>query len=376
MNRIIIGLFVFAFMSCKQETAAPVEEKALVVNEYELKLTAIQEKNAALETGTMAGQLTGNRLKLTGIVDVGPGNSVSVSAKMGGYIESINLMPGNIVAKGQRLATVQNPEFIKLQQDYLVAKAALDYAGKDLNRQKTLNKDKASSDKVLQQAQTEYATQQALVQSYARQLQNVNINPGSVRAGNIISVTGVYAPISGTVHQVNVKRGQFVSATDVLVEIMNANDIHLKLKVFEKDLSLLKPGQKFTAYSNNYPELKYEGNITQVDKALGEDRSAVALGQFRRKDKSLAPGLYMNAEVELGSIDAQTLHGESIVTWEGKQYVFVKTAPQTFVMTPVELGTKTGDIFQIRNADSLAGKTLVLKGAYTLLMALKNVSDE
>jgi len=64
----------------------------------------------------------------------------------------------------------------------------------------------------------------------------------------------VYSPINGFVSTVNVNIGKYVTASDVLFELVNPTDIHLALTVYEKDLNRLFIGQKLAAYSNNQPE--------------------------------------------------------------------------------------------------------------------------
>ena len=45
-------------------------------------------------------------------------------------------------------------------------------------------------------------------------------------------------------------------------------------------------------------------------------------------------------------------------------------------MVPVDTGTSKDGFIQVLNEDKFKGKELVVKGAYTLLMALKNKSEE
>ena len=71
-----------------------------------------------------------------------------------------------------------------------------------------------------------------------------------------------------------------------------------------------------------------------------------------------------------------TLPLDAVVSWHNQTYAFEKTAPHTYSMIPVNIGVTGAHGYEVKNADSLQNKTLVLKGAYTLLMALKNISDE
>jgi cobalt-zinc-cadmium efflux system membrane fusion protein len=88
---------------------------------------------------------------------------------------------GKPVSKGQVIAVIENPQFIQLQQDYLMARSKMHFAELDYNRQKTLNQSQATSDKVMQQAQSEMNSQKILMNSLAQQLRLININPESLK---------------------------------------------------------------------------------------------------------------------------------------------------------------------------------------------------
>jgi cobalt-zinc-cadmium efflux system membrane fusion protein len=202
------------------------------------------------------------------MIDVPPQNLVSVSIPLGGYLKSSNLLPGMPVSKGQVIAVIENPQFIQLQQDYLMAKSKAHFAELDYNRQKTLNQSQASSDKAMQLAQSEMNSQRILMNSLAQQLRLININPESLKSGSITKSVPVYSSINGFVSKVNVNIGKYVNPSDVLFELINPDDIHLNLKVYEKDLENLKKGQRFVAYTNADPSKKYYGKYFSSVKIL------------------------------------------------------------------------------------------------------------
>jgi cobalt-zinc-cadmium efflux system membrane fusion protein len=88
----------------------------------------------------------------------------------------------------------------------------------------------------MQQAQSEMNSQKILMNSLAQQLRLININPESLNSGNITKSVPVYSSINGFVSKVNVNIGKYVNPSDVLFELINPDDIHLNLKVYEKDL--------------------------------------------------------------------------------------------------------------------------------------------
>lgn len=372
---IVVVLWVFSAIQCQQKeetttkTGTPKDENTV-------SLTDAQLRNAPIETTELSMQSISTVLKLNGKIDVPPQNLVSVSTPLGGYLKSTGLLPGMKVSKGQVIAVIENPQFVQLQQDYLMAKSKYHFAQLDYNRQKKLNQSQASSDKVMQMAQSEMNSQQIIMNAIAQQLQLVNINAGSVTAGNIRKSVPVYSSINGFVSKVNVNIGKYFNPSDVLFELINPSDIHLNLKVYEKDLAMLKTGQRIVAYSNINPDKKYDGEILLTGKDLDGNGIADVHCHFEKYDPELIPGMYMNAEVETETSFSNAVPEESVVDFEGKSYVFVEVKKQTYKMVPVITNESENGFIQILNFQDFKGKKIVTKNAYTLLMKLKNTSED
>ena len=64
-------------------------------------------------------------LKLNGIIEVPPQNMIAVSVPLGGYLQSTHLLEGMKVKKGEIIATLEDQQYIQIQQDYLIAKIRL-----------------------------------------------------------------------------------------------------------------------------------------------------------------------------------------------------------------------------------------------------------
>ena len=373
-NIFLISALLLLFSCGKDETKK--EEFEVVAAENQISVNDAQFKTAGIEIGTLGQEEISAKIKLSGMVDVPPQNLASVSAPSGGYVKYTRFMPGMHVSKGETLAILEDPQIVQLQQDYLLAKSNLGYAQKDYSRQKDLNKSKASSDKVMQQAQTEANNQNIMMRGMAEKLRTMGINPENLTAGNIRRSIAVSSPVSGYISSVNVKIGQYVSPTDRLFEVVNTDDVHLALSVFEKDLNKISVGQRVFAYTNQNPKKKYAANIILIGKDFQPDKSVVIHCYFIDYDKNLIPGTYMNAEVETNSETGNTVPDDAIVTWEGKQYIFQEVKPKTYKMIEIKIGNSENGRTEIFNIDqNLKNKKIVTKGAYALLMGLKNVEE-
>ncbi|HEU5364392.1 MAG TPA: efflux RND transporter periplasmic adaptor subunit [Hanamia sp.] len=373
-KHIFILLLPVFFTACKNQKTA--EPTASTVMENIIILTDAQIKNAHIETGKIEQKQISSLLKVNGRIDVPPQNMVSVSVPLGGYLKSTKLLPGTHINKNEVIAVIEDNQYIQLQQDYLTAKAQFGFQEAEYNRQRELNASKASSDKVYEQAKSTYQTQKILIKSLEEKLRLIRINPNSLHENNISKSIRIYSPIDGFVSKVNVNIGKYVTPSDVLFELVNPTDIHLNLKIFEKDLNKIFIGQNVVSYTNNNPEKKYNGDIILISKDVAPDGTTEVHCHFDKYDKTLFPGMYMNAEIELKNNLQNVLPDEAIVSFEGKKYFFENIGKNKFEMIETETGESENGFTEILSKVDISGKKIVTKGAYTLLMSLKNKEEE
>jgi len=373
---IIIAFAIATLTACnnkkaEEKTEAPTAENAV-------ELTDAQLKNSKIETGKIEQRSISSLLKVNGSIDVPPQNMVSISIPLGGYLKSTKLLAGMHISKGEVLAVMEDQQYITLQQEYLTAKAKLLFAEEEFNRQEELNKSKAASDKVFQQAKVEFTTQKVLVKSLSEKLKLIGINPETLTENNLSRSINITSPIDGYVSHVNMNIGKYANPSDILFELVNPTDIHLALNIFEKDINKLFIGQKLMAYTNTNPEKKYPCEIILIGKDLTQDRSAEVHCHFEQYDKTLIPGMFMNAEIEVQSHNAFVIATDAIVRFEGKQYVFTQSEKNKYEMQEITTANTENGFTQITFADStdISNKTFVIKGAYTLLMKMKNAEEE
>ncbi len=372
---IILSNIVLLLASCG---SSKTEEKKSVsqTNENIVTLTDAQLKNTGIQTGKLEQQSISSVLKVNGKVDVPPQNMVSISVPLGGYLKSTKLLPGMHISKGEVLAVMEDQQYIQLQQDYLTAKAQFSYNESEYNRQKELNQSKATSDKMYEQAKATYQSQNILIKSLEEKLKLISVNPNKIGVNNISRSINIYSPINGFVSAVNVNIGKYVNPADVLFELVNPTDIHLALTVFEKDLDKLFIGQKLVAYTNSQPDKKYPCEIILISKNLSDESSAEVHCHFEQYEKTLLPGMFMNAEIEVKSNNVNALPDDAIIRFENKQYIFIIKGKNQFEMVQVKTGDSENGFTEISIDEKLYKETFVLKGAYNLLMKMKNTSEE
>jgi cobalt-zinc-cadmium efflux system membrane fusion protein len=379
-NQLVILLccvFLFACTATKKDKEITTDNKTSVTENVVADIVVLspaQLKSANIISGIIEKREMHKIIKVSGVIDVPPSNIVSISIPLGGYLKKTSLIPGTLVKKGAVLATLEDPSYIQLQEDYLTSKSKLTYLEADFNRQKTLSETKATSDKLFQLAKSEYESQKYMVKALSEKLKLIGLNPLSLNENNISRAVDFYAPISGYVTKVNVNIGKYVSPTDVLFEIVDPSDLHLRLTVFENDASNLKIGNKVTYYINNNINEKHKATIIVFTPNINENRSTDVHCHLASAVKNLYPGTFVNAEIELNNAKVNAIPEEAIVKWENKPHVFLKVANDSYKLVPVVTGLVTNGFIEI--ITPLGSQEVVTKNAYTLMMKLKNSAEE
>ncbi|PWJ55973.1 cobalt-zinc-cadmium efflux system membrane fusion protein [Dyadobacter jejuensis] len=372
---VIFVLGLFFLWACNANSEKNEEGPQQQVDETLAVLNEEQISNANIVTAQPTWLVSSPLLRLNGLIDVPPKNRISVSVPMGGYLKSADLLPGARVRKGQVLATLEDQQYIQLQQQYLEGKNRLVFLEKEFLRQQELSKTQAASQKMAQQAEADYQSQRIANKSLYERLKMVGVDPDKLALEHISRTMTVRSPINGFVSQANMTLGKYVSPTDVLFELVDPSDIHLNLKVFEKDLERLQIGQRIQAFTNNDPGTLYNCKVILIGKDFSPERTVELHAHFEKYDPDLVPGTYMNAEVRLKDHRALTLPEDAVVSYQGQTYVFVPQLKGQYRMLPVTVGSLIEGRIEVLNPE-LADKTVVVQGAYALLMYLKNKSED
>jgi len=374
----LIALTAPFWSSCRSNNG-PEVSPAADAEQTHVQLTAEQLANARLSIGTAQRRTLSTVLRVGGVVDVPPRSLVSVSFPLGGYLQYTRLLPGTPVRKGEVLAVLEDPQYIQLQQEYLTTTARLEFAEAELRRQKALQDGQAGSLKALQQAQVEYQTLRIQQRALSEKLRLIGIEPAQLSEDNLSRSVRVLSPIDGFVSAVHANIGKYVTPTDVLFELINPKDIHLNLKVFEKDVPLLRIGQPVRAYAPDRPQQVYKGEIILISRNLGPDRTVEVHCHFDRYDAAVLPGMYLQAEVRVDLHEALAVPENALVRWENRHFVFAQRSENTFEWVEVNVGASADGWTQVSPVNQevdLLRLPLVLNNAYTLLMKMKNVAEE
>ena len=371
---ILIGILAMVATGCQPKENP--DAAAGVAGSNVVSLSASQLAASGVATGSLEKRKMATIVKATGVIEVPPQNVVSVSVPLGGYLKSTKLLPGMQLKKGELIAVLEGQEYIQLQEEYLVTKAKLEVAEAEYHRQQELNRSQASSDKVLEQTRGGYQSLKIALSALGQKLKLIHIDPQTLNEHNLSNRITLSSPFDGFVSKVNVNIGKFISPADVMFELINPEDIHLNLKVFEKDLIRLSIGQKLEAYTNTEAARRHACEIILISRDILTDRTAEVHCHFEQYDKNLFPGMYMNAEIEVAGSEVMAIREGAVVSYQGTDYLFVALPDGTFEMKEAVVGEIENGWAEIRNSSAFGESKIVVEGAYRLLMSLKNKPEE
>ena len=112
-----LGVATFTWLGCADGSDTG-EKNTADTLAMKPQLSESQEELASIATAALEYRPLSEVIVCTGEVEVPPRGMASVTAPLGGYISRTSMVPGSVVRKGQRLATLTNPEYIVLQQNF------------------------------------------------------------------------------------------------------------------------------------------------------------------------------------------------------------------------------------------------------------------
>ncbi|RXK48232.1 efflux RND transporter periplasmic adaptor subunit [Aquirufa rosea] len=356
--------FISTLWACGTKEAESPSTETVV---SKIKLTPEQKQNAGIVLGDLEEREMASEVSCTGLVDVPPISSASISLPISGYVKTTSeLLPGKKVSKGQILATVTSLEYIQMQQEYIQALSQQTYLTSEKSRQQVLNSEEVGSKKKLQLAEADLSTVQAQVKSLALKLEILGCDLASLAKGNISSFIQVKAPIDGFVTDVFLSIGKYIQPTDELVKLVGIAHKHVELKVFERDLANLKLGQSIQFEAEG---IQGKGKVFLIGKQVDfSTRTTSVHGHFLNEADELrfTVGQFINAKILVGNQKMKTLPQAGLARVGKGGFIYVETPQGEMEQVPVKILSSNVDFVGIQAIKPIPEGKVVISGASAL----------
>ncbi|CAM3051046.1 efflux RND transporter periplasmic adaptor subunit [Flavobacterium frigoris] len=365
----ILALSIVLF-SCKETKT----EEAVATDTTLVTVTLPQFKSSAMEIGSPVEQDFEVTVKTTGKIDVPPQNRAKVTTFVGGNIKATTLLVGDKVRKGQALLTLENTEFLDIQKEYLEVAEQIKYLKSEYERQKTLFDEKITSQKNYLKAESEYRRAKAMYQSLKAKLQLLGINAVNVENGKLTSVITIFAPISGDIVVMNANVGMYVAPSDVMLEIIETDHLHLELNVFEKDILKVKVDQDINFTVPEATKEVFHAKVHLVGKSIeGNDRTINVHGHLDDNIKQkLITGMFVEAAIVVNSKKGLAIPTGALITENDKNFVLLlkqeKNDSYFFKKIAVKIGEKSEKYVEIIPDNQINSSSKILtKGVFDVV---------
>lgn len=332
---------------------------------------------------------------------------VVVSAQAAGELTQLNVDFGSYVAQGQIIGVIdQRDAKLKVEQaeatlkqtlarlgmkegarfdpqqaaDVRVAKAALDWAKVDLDRQTRLIENGDISRSIYDQARTKYNSEQARYQAALdavnQQLALVEQQQAALAlAKKTITDTVVRAPITGAVKEKFAARGTYLAPGGRIVSLVRINPLRLRADIPEYAAAIVRRGQTMTLNVEAVPDRTFSGRVVRIGPSLNEQTRALTVeAQVANPGNVLRPGMFAKSQLIIApSAAALMVPQRAIANTAGLTKVFViengkanerlvKTGDADGEMIEIKEGIKEGEIVATSNLDKLSTGSLVGSG--------------
>ena len=348
-------------------TEAPEDSREIILTEEQFQTMKMEW--GPLHTGEFSEEIT-----VQGSIQIPVEGMREISAYYGGYVQDLKLLEGQPVRKGEVLFTLENPDFIRLQQDYLETKSQLTYLKAEFERQQTLAAEQISAKKNYLKAEADYQSAMAKAESLKKQLSLIQINADQLTPESIKTKVSVISPISGFVEDVFVVPGQFLPAAGKAVSLLSREHIHVELVLFEKDANRVHPGQKVEFTSPDKPGEILEAKIYVVGQSINEQRQINVHAHLvdESQESKLTPGMFLQARIQLDPQQSLAVPEESVIEVDQDRYILIQKGKTEngYLLEKVKVipSAKGKHYLAIEPEKALDSTTVVLvKGGFNLL---------
>jgi HlyD family secretion protein len=265
-----------------------------------------EEQAVVYETAPVAPRPIAVSVEAAGIVE--PETTVEVKSKASGEILKIDWDTGDQVAEGELLVQIDQRtprnRFSQAEAELKAARARRTIAETQMKRAETLFNSGTFTESDYEQTVLEYANAEAQVVTAEVNVQNARI---------ALEDTDVRAPITGTIIEKLVEKGQVISSPTMdvgggtlLIKMADLSSVQVRALVDETDIGKIRPGMASKVTVSAYPNQPFQGEVLKIEPQARVEQNVTmfaVLVTLENREGLLLPG--MNAEVEISIAQRQ-----------------------------------------------------------------------
>ena len=325
-------------------------------------------------------------IRLAYTADISPNQVVNIFSRVDGYIARLHVDKGDFVRMNQLLLEIDHTDYQHAvnqakanlsaakakvsQQNAVVRNAKLTF-----DRMQTLLKDQFVSQQDLDNAQVNFDAAGAAQESLQAQVNQMEV--ALAQAETNLAYSYIRAPFPGYIAERNLDTGASVSSATAststmsrgIMSLHDINTVRVLIEIVERDIPLVKIGQKAELRAEAYPDHVFEGTVTRIVQALNRaTRTMTVEIDLPNRDRRLKGGMFARVEVMVGTHhQALQIPIDAVSRLEDTQYIYVVREGNA-QRVDVEIGARSGNLVEITKGLTgdeqviVAGKDLVHDG--------------
>lgn len=249
-----------------------------------------------------------------------PYEAVIISTEVDGIVKDVRVDEGSLVSKGQVLAMIDetdyNLEVKRTDATLKQAEATLSNTKIEYQRKEALHKEQL----VTQQQFDDVLTRLSLVNAEVERAK-----ASLSLAKQKLLKTMIYSPLSGSVKERKVEKGNYAKNGTPLFTIIQSNPIKLNFTVTEKDVGKLRVGQDVLFKVDAFPDKDFKGKLKTIYPSLEENtRTLLVEAQVPNQNGLLKPGFFTHVTLYTGAERTTVVVPDTSLLYEGdKIKIFV-----------------------------------------------------
>jgi Cu(I)/Ag(I) efflux system membrane fusion protein len=299
-----------------------------------VQISPVKQQLIGVKFGTVEMRPLEKVIRTVGRIDYDEKRIVTVSPKIGGWIEDLYVdFTGRFVKQGEPLLTIYSPELVSTQEEYLIALRAK----RDLSKS-PFPEVAGSGD--------------SLAESAKRRLKLWDINDDQIKAleesGQAKKTLTLYSPFSGFVLEKAAYKGMNVMPGVALFKLADLSIVWLIADVYEYELPFIRLGQQASVQLSYIPGEIFTGKAIYIYPSLNpETRTAKVRFELPNSHGKLKPEMYANVEIKVHLGQKLTVPEGAIIDTGLRQLAIIDKGNGYFEPREVKVGSKMDNYYEV-----------------------------
>lgn len=334
--------------------------------EQTISISKVQLDNLDIEIGPLTTNQKIPLLKAPGKIVIPPANEYIVSTPQSGLINKLYVSIGDTVSKDQVLATINSPDLLALQRQYLKASSNQQVAYTTMQRDRKLLDQSVISERRWQQTKSQYLSAVAEANETRQLLEISSMSDQAIKTlkktRHLTSALSILSPINGVILERMSTTGKRIDNLEPLYHIANLDQLWLEINIPHERITQISLGDRvLIENSTATARISLVGqnvdpvNQTILARAVIESTKAV----------DIRAGQMVNTQVvQASNHPTYSVTNTAIARSQGQAYIFIRSETG-FIIEAVDILGKDGKNSTI-TGDLQGNENIAIRGAVAL----------